>query len=519
MSDSPREKPVLILGAGINGCAVARELVLNQIPVVLVDQADIATGATAKSSRLIHGGLRYLEYGDFRLVAESLHERERLLQLAPQFVRPLKLYIPVSQRWGGLAASTMRFLGLSRWGPGRWIASRLPTHAGRGLLIVRMGLSFYDRIARSSLLPGHWVQRVGEKGVPAVDVQKFHWVCGYYDAQMTLPERFVIALLEDAQRAAEKSGTTFAVRTYHQVRRREQMVDILPADGHVVEQSFVPSAIINATGAWGDRTLEALHVNTEQLLGGTKGSHFITNHAALRQALGDGGVYAEADDGRLVFILPFAQSVLVGTTDERFSGPPDRAVASEEELEYLLGMVRDVFPQISLGREDVVLHYSGVRPLPFVSEGRTGAIPRGHWIHSQLSSGILVQTLIGGKLTTCRAFAEEVADRILTDLSVPRRCQTRERPVPGGTDFPVHPHEWCAAVATESGLTTEQVEAVFALVGTEARPLLSTVRAPGPSPSVPGTNLPVCFVDHVLAHEWVQTLGDLIERRLGLVFA
>ena len=490
---------------------------MNGVPVVLVDEADIATGATAKASRLIHGGVRYLEYGDFKLVAESLHERERLLKLAPQFVRPLKLHIPVTKRFGGLVQSGFRFLRLSRFSFGRWLAGRLPIRSERGLMVVRMGLWLYDSIARSSLLPSHSLQRVGDEGAPAVDPHKFHWLCSYYDAQMVYPERFVLALLEDARRHAVEHGVEFQVYTHHgAVFESEEATVRSVADGSPV-QTLVPSTIVNATGAWGDLTLDDIEVEAERLLGGTKGSHFITSHDGLRQALGDSGIYAEAADGRLVFILPFGGSVLVGTTDERFTGPPGEAIASEEELQYLLDMTNEVVPCVGLTREDISVHYCGVRPLPYVPSGRTGSIPRGHWIHQTERQGIPVDTLIGGKLTTCRAFGEEVADLIMGRLGVKRVIDTRERLVPGAEGFPDDVKAWCAQVSGETGYAPTQVKAVFNLQGTACVEALKTAGASADRTSLPGTDIPLSFVDWVIEHEWVGSLGDLIERRLGLV--
>src|SRR5437016_3816277 len=152
-------RPVLILGGGINGAAVARELVLNGVPVWLIDSADLASGATAYSSRLIHGGLRYLEFGEFSLVKESLDERARLLRLAPHLVRPLRLFIPVRNSWGGFAQAAGKFLGLP-------IGSKKTVH--RGLRVVQVGLWLYDRYARDRSLPPRSLHRVGDEGVPAV---------------------------------------------------------------------------------------------------------------------------------------------------------------------------------------------------------------------------------------------------------------------------------------------------------------------------------------------------------------
>src|SRR5947199_5113236 len=153
------QQPVLILGGGINGAAAARELVLNGVPVWLVDTADLACGATAYSSRLIHGGLRYLEFGEFSLVKESLDERSRLLRLAPHLVKPLRLFIPVRNNWGGLTQAAGKFLGL----PGK---SKQTAH--RGLRVVQLGLWLYDRYSRDKNLPPRSLHRLDEEGVPAV---------------------------------------------------------------------------------------------------------------------------------------------------------------------------------------------------------------------------------------------------------------------------------------------------------------------------------------------------------------
>ncbi len=203
---------VLILGAGINGAALARELVLNGVGVTLVDTADLAFGATAYSSRLIHGGLRYLEYGEFDLVRESLAERGRLLRLAPHLVRPLRLHVPVERRLGGLRMSASRFL-LGQHAPQSW---QRPTP--RGMWLVRTGLWLYDRYARDPSLPRHSVHRVGEGGVP-VDPAKYRWLCAYSDAQVVYPERLVVAFLEDARALAAGSGTTFQFFNYHEAAR------------------------------------------------------------------------------------------------------------------------------------------------------------------------------------------------------------------------------------------------------------------------------------------------------------
>ena len=190
--------PVLILGAGINGCALARELALNGLSLVVVDTADVAGGTTAYSSRLIHGGLRYLEYGEFDLVRESLAERGRLLRLAPQFVRPLELFVPIRHRLTGLGQSIRRFMG---WDVGAGSTS------DRGLWLVRMGLWMYDLFARDRSLPKHRIVSIAAG--PQVDAHRYRWLAAYYDAQVAFPERLTLALLADACLAAQARGARF----------------------------------------------------------------------------------------------------------------------------------------------------------------------------------------------------------------------------------------------------------------------------------------------------------------------
>ena len=513
----PPQNPVLILGAGVNGACTARELVLNGVPVWIVDKFDIAYGATSKSSRLIHGGLRYLEYGDTTLVHESLDERARLLKLAPHYVKPVKLYIPIRQRFGGLLSAGLKFTRLTRTGIGASAAKALGGE--RGLETVRMGLRMYDYLSRGGGLPSHSVVRVGEGG-PRVDSQKYRWLAAYYDAQMLWPERFTLALLEDARRTAEAKGVEFRVLTHHQAKLVNGVVELRSTDsGNGEVQRITPSTIVNATGAWGDYTLRDLPAPTKRLFGGTKGSHLFTHQPALVAALNGEAVYAEADDGRLVFILPFEDSVLVGTTDERFETTPDQASASQSEIDYLVEMVNEVFPDVKLMSADVDAHYSGVRPLPYQADGTTGSIPRGHWIESTNIDGVPIDTLIGGKLTTCRALGEETADRILARLVVPRSVWTKDRTVPGADhlsqDTLANNKFWSDAAAS-TGFERESVVACGKLVGSRALPMLSGIKDPDDRRLVVGTKFPRGFVRHLIETEWVHDLEDLVERRLML---
>lgn len=509
--------PVVVLGAGVHGVAIARELVLQRVPVVLIDAHDIAYGATAKSSRLIHGGLRYLEYGDLGLVRESLVERERLLESAPHFVRPLRLFIPVQAAWSGLWRSAIGFVGLRRTGWGKAIEG--PT-VPRGYWPTRIGLNMYDWLSGSRLFPGSAAVSMDDPGVPRVNRQHYTGMLAYSDAQMLFPERFVLALLADAEEIADRDGVPLEVLTYHSVRWEQNQLIASPTAGHGSARTWKPLLVINATGAWGDATLRVLQIEHPPLFGGTKGSHFLTWNVELKAALGEHAVYAEAADGRLVFVLPFGDGVLVGTTDETVHGSPADVVATPTELAYLRQAVQNVFG-IELTEEDLVAHYCGVRPLP-AQNGSNAAISRDHSLVWQAAqNGVSVLTLVGGKLTTWRAFAEEAATTVLDRLQRPRLQTTVTRKVPGHDPLPpgtdVGPALW-ERWATELQSTPAEIVALWPWYGTR---LVNILQATQGQPSHPITGMAITtrIVRWIIQHEHIAQLADLVERRLMLAFA
>ncbi len=460
-------QPIVILGGGINGSALARELVLNGLDVWLVDTADLAGGATAYSSRLIHGGLRYLEFGEFSLVRESLHERGRLLRLAPHLVRPLRLFIPVQNRWGGITAAAGKFLG---------VPLRAPKSAPRGMRVVQAGLWLYDRFAKEDDLPPRSLHQPTSPGVPRVNRQLARWLWAYSDAQINYPERMVIDFLVDARRLATETGVDFRVFTYSRASLAGKTLEIRPSTEPAAEPiaACQPAAVVNATGAWVDETLARLPVRSPRLMGGTKGSHFLTFAPRLAELLAGQGIYTEASDGRPVFVLPFLQGTLVGTTDIPFTGDPATVVATQLELDYLLAAVNDVLPDAKLTRDDIALHCCGVRPLPFVDAKSPAAITRRHQLVWNDASSVPLVSLVGGKLTTCRSLAEDAAAAIGTRLGREVSATSRERAIPRTPVDDMHVAE------------------------------------------------PSCWESAArwaVEHEWVATLDDLVERRLMLHFS
>ncbi|MDX1944478.1 MAG: FAD-dependent oxidoreductase [Pirellulaceae bacterium] len=275
---------------------------------------------------------------------------------------------------------------------------------------------------------------------------------------------------------ASEHGTDFRVFTYAQATLREKTVEIRPAGTPAAEPiaTIEPAAIVNATGAWVDDTLARLPVPSRRLMGGTKGSHFLTHQPRIKELLGGQGIYTEARDGRPVFILPFLDGTLVGTTDIPFAGDPAAAIATEEELDYLVAAAADVFPDAGLARDDITLHYCGVRPLPFVDAKTPAAITRRHQLVWNDQSPVPLVSLVGGKLTTCRSLAEETATAVLGRLGHPLEHNSRDRPI--------RPTQVDDALA--AGLASSKSAAAWSI-----------------------------------GHEWGTRLEDLVERRLLLHFS
>jgi glycerol-3-phosphate dehydrogenase len=564
VESTPIAVDVVILGAGINGAALARELVLNGLSVIVVDADDIAAGTTRWSTRLVHGGLRYLEYGELALVRESLAERNRLLRLAPHLVRPLGFVVPVRGWFGGLVSAAARILGFEAWAR-RWAGAR-----GRGGLTVACGLWLYDLLSTGSAWPRRCLVRGGAAGMPAVDAARYPLAGVYDDAQMIFPERFTVELLVDARTLAAEKEVFFGLftrRTAHLEADGRLRVASVAAENREKgsELVVVPRAIVNATGAWVDHTLGELlpagggvegkpqsgepksgerltgqrltgqRLIGQRLIGGTKGSHLLVDHAALREALGGRGVYAEAADGRPVFVLPFGDRlVLVGTTDIPFAGDPSTARTDADEIDYLVAAVRLLFPAVAPSRGDVVQHYCGVRPLPARrADGPTPAgITRRHMLVRLDGAPLPLWSIVGGKLTTCRSLAEGAAVEVLAVLGLPVTATSKTRPLPGACSLREGEElaERCAAIGRAAGVpdaaARSMAHAAVGLFGARAGAALGIERTrSGASVAdreafrpLGDSPLPRGVVGFCLELEWAETLADIVERRLLLAF-
>ncbi len=414
---------VLVVGAGINGIATFRDLALNGVKVLLVDSADFASGASAASSHMAHGGIRYLENGEFRLVKEAVQERNRMLENAPHIVRPLPTTIPIFKIFSGILNAPLKFFNL------------LDRPSERGALVIKIGLIFYDALTRGQrTVPKHKVTARKKSLLRWKRLNpKIRYTATYYDGAITEPERLAIELLLDAEADSPDAHALNYARVIGGKLNFVTLKDEITGDVFDVR----PRLVINAAGPWIDQTNATLGLNA-RFIGGTKGSHLVLDNPELRAAIGDHEFFFENDDRRIVLIFPLHDKVLVGTSDLPIEDPDD-ARCTEEEVDYFLDMIKTVFPDISVTREQIVFRFSGVRPLEYSQSKTTGQISRDHTI--QVLSGVWtgqsypIYSLVGGKWTSFRAFAEQVTDKALNYLEMTREKSTGALAIGGGRNY------------------------------------------------------------------------------------
>jgi glycerol-3-phosphate dehydrogenase len=410
---------VLIVGAGINGAGTFRDLALNGVEVLLIDRGDFCSGASAASSHMAHGGIRYLENGEFRLVREAVGERNRMIENAPHLVQPLPTTIPIFKFWSGLLNAPLKFLGL------------LDRPSERGALVIKIGLLLYDAFTRSqgTVPPHRFVGRTAShKEFPRLNPDT-RYTATYYDGSILSPERYLIELILDA----EAEGSHARALNYVSLSGVKQDTVLLKDEltGKIFAVS--PQLIINATGPWIDPVNNKLGIS-HRYIGGTKGSHLVLNHPELRNAIGENEFFFENKDGRIVLIFPLYDKVMIGTSDIPIDDA-DEARCTEAEVDYFFEMIARIFPDIKIEREQIVFRFSGVRPLEYSQAKTTGQISRDHSIKEDKIGNIPVYSLVGGKWTSYRAFAEETTDRALAFLGQRRLADTKQLPIGGGCDY------------------------------------------------------------------------------------
>jgi glycerol-3-phosphate dehydrogenase len=468
---------VLVIGGGITGAGVALDAATRGYRVGLVERADFAGGTSSRSTRLVHGGIRYLPQGHVGLVRDALVERGRLLRLAPHLVRPLAFVVP-------LYAGARRPLGV-----------RLPAIARPfAPLGVRLGLAVYDLFARAPQLRHRRLSRDELRRLaPGLRTEGLRMALRYYDAR-TDDVRLTHAVLATARAhgaiTVNYAEVTALLRQNGRIRGAA-VLDRL--SGRTVE---VPArAVVNATGIWAER-IAALDAPPAFRIRHSKGVHLVVRPEAIEAT--DAIVIPETDDGRLAFIVPWAGRFVLGTTDEPYDGDLTAPVATAADVAYLLEHANRYLVR-PLGPEDITATYAGVRPLIGAAAGSTAALARDHVVVT--SPGGLV-TVTGGKLTTYRKMAEDAVDVVAARLGGARPCRTAALPLAGAEGL-----DEAQAALEAVGLSAAQRAHLLETYGGLARELAALLRA-DPSLAAPlAPGLPHVAAEVVYACRAEQAVG------------
>lgn len=504
--DAARQQPdipVLIIGAGINGIGVFRELALNGVDALLVDRGDFCAGASAASSHMAHGGLRYLENGEFRLVKEALTERNRLLQNAPHYVKPLPTTIPIFKWFSGLFNAPLKFLG--------W----LDRPSERGAITIKAGLTMYDIFTSGQqTLPRHRFasrkRSLAERPLLNPDI-----ICTatYYDGLMPCPERICVELILDAEARHPGARALNYVSAVSAAGGAVTLRDELTGATFEVR----PQLVVNAAGPWIDLVNDGLR-QPSRLIGGTKGAHLLLDNPTLHAATRGHELFFENKDGRITLFFALGDKVIAGTTDIPVDNP-DQVEVTDDEVDYILESIRIVFPDIAVDRSQIVFWFTGVRPLPRQDAATAGQISRDHQIELTPPGGSVsfpIYSLVGGKWTTFRAFAEQTADKLLPLLHRERGASSARLAFGGGVGYPrgeAARARWIEVVAGKTGLDTAHIAALFERYGTRAAEVAAFMQAGPDEPlaHVPGyTRREAQFLAE---RERVVHLDDLLLRR------
>lgn len=490
-----RVHDVLVVGGGVCGLCIARDAAMRGLSVALVERDDFAHATSAASSKLIHGGLRYLKNFELSLVRESLRERRTWEVIAPHLVYPLPFLFPIYKR---------------RKATKKWM--------------VRAGLTLYDLLAydRNRLedearkLPGHESLSAEEAlaRVPGLDPEGLVGALQYWDCQMFAPERLALECgIDAAARGAQLANYT-AVDSFlldGDRVRGAKVRDALSGD----EVEIEAKAVVNATGPWADRLLSDLPGHKAPPVVRSKGIHIIT-----RDLTGDLAVAFEGRHGHF-FILPWRGHSIIGTTDVLYEGEPDAFGVTEKDIEDFLAVIGEGFPSAALTRDDVVHFYGGMRPLVESAPGDDSysASRRSEVVdHAEDGGPSGLFSALGGKWTTARAVAEQVVDNVAASLRADvGECETHKTPLPGGGIT-----GWDAFLSARkrehADLDPDVVEHLAVNYGVRMRDVLRlTEDDPGLlEPVAEGRKERRAEVVLAVRDEMARTLADVVFRRTGL---
>lgn len=383
---------ILVIGGGINGCAIARDASLRGLKTGLIEKNDFACGASGNSTKIIHGGIRYLEQFNLGLIYEALHERGTLLRTAPGMVWPLEFIIPVYKG------------------------------DPRPLIMMRTGVFVYDMLAGRANIHCHRPLTKAELALfePNITTKGLKGGVMYCDAQMD-----DIRLCLDNAISAASAGCCIAnkIEAEGLIKKDGSVIGVAARDALADERfSIRAHCVVNATGAWSNKLVWADEPHAPAITRPTKGIHLIYSKLPITRAM----LFSARKDKRIFFAIPWRDYTLIGTTDTDFNGSPDEVYAERSDVEYLLNEIRRVFPDQDISRKGVITTYAGLRPLMNTQGMAPWKVSREHYI-KESDSGLI--SVVGGKYTTYRRLAEQLVDRIVLRFEgrAFRPCATAEQ--------------------------------------------------------------------------------------------
>jgi glycerol-3-phosphate dehydrogenase len=411
--------------------------------------------------------------------------------------------IPIFRWFSGLFNAPLNFIGL------------LDQPSERGAVVIKIGLLFYDAFTRKQgTVPKHkFKSRAASRKEFARINPKVLFTARYYDGAMQIPERICVEMVLDGETANPKAHALNYVALEGAEGNTVTLKDQLSGETFNVQ----PKIVINAGGPWIDFVNAAMDLQT-RFIGGTKGSHLILDNPELREAIGENEFFFENKDGRIVLIYPMIDKVMVGTSDLPIDDP-EGVHCTDEEIDYFMEMVPIVFPEILIKREQIIFHFSGVRPLPVADVDRPGQISRDHSIKETPSGDRLdfpVYSLVGGKWTSFRAFSEEVTDKTLEALNLSRKASTHNIAIGGGRNYPGNQlayKEWIDNTAHQTNLTSERVRDLFERYGTRAKDIAEYISQETDTPLDFLPNYSRREVEFIINTEKVFRLDDFLLRR------
>lgn len=468
---------VVVIGGGINGVAIARECARAGKRTLLVEQNDFGSGVTSRSTRIIHGGLRYLEHGELNLVRESVRERERLLRERSHLVHPV------------------HFLFL------------LNETSQRSAMKVRAGLWLYQRIAKKKTADLSEMEMVRVQR--ALDAGHQWLMLNFEDAQCEFPERLTAEWMLEAAAAGavvRNHCEVLAVDIGQGRARGVLLRDRTTGKDHRVDASW----IVNCAGPWVDRICQRSTVRTKKpLVGGVRGSHIVLPRFPGSPTA---ALYTEAGDGRPVFVLPWNDQVLVGTTEVPDTGDPAKATPSPQEIEYLLNTITGLFPRAKISAHDIKFAFAGIRPLPNSPGDKPSAVTRRHFLHDHSDEGATrMISVVGGKLTTAASLARECARKMGISVEEPKAVAVG----PGSALDPLLDQE-VIEIARAGSVSEETARGMMEWHGQHAMDIarMALVGADLRAPICPHTSHIVAEVVEAYRNEYAVTLADVLLRRV-----